>query len=54
MNDVQRWIKHDGVAYIREMGIKTGQIVVDFGCNDGHYTIPAARVLEGMPILVEI
>ncbi len=45
MNDVQRWIKHDGVTYIKEMGIKTGQIVVDFGCNDGHYTIPAARVV---------
>jgi ubiquinone/menaquinone biosynthesis C-methylase UbiE len=45
LNDVQRWINHEGLTYLKELGIKKGQIIVDFGCNDGHYTIPAARVV---------
>jgi ubiquinone/menaquinone biosynthesis C-methylase UbiE len=45
LHDVQRWLEHESVKYIRELGICNGQIIVDFGCNDGHYTIPAARVV---------
>ena len=45
LNDAQRWIEHEGVTYIKELGIGTGQVIVDFGCNTGHYTIPAARVV---------
>lgn len=44
-NDVKQWFKYDGIDYIRELGIKTGQIVVDFGCNTGNYSIPAAKVV---------
>lgn len=44
-NDVQHWIKHEGVTFIKVLGIGVGQVVVDFGCNAGHYTIPAARVV---------
>jgi len=44
-NDVQHWIKNEGIIYIRDLGIKAGQVIVDFGCNAGHYTIPAARVV---------
>jgi ubiquinone/menaquinone biosynthesis C-methylase UbiE len=44
-NDVQHWIKNEGIIYIRDLGIEAGQILVDFGCNAGHYTIPAARVV---------
>jgi ubiquinone/menaquinone biosynthesis C-methylase UbiE len=43
--DVQRWIKHDGITFVKDLGIKKDQIIVDFGCNTGHYTIPAARVV---------
>jgi ubiquinone/menaquinone biosynthesis C-methylase UbiE len=45
LNDLQRWIKHESITYVKELGIKKGQIIVDFGCNAGHYTIPAARVV---------
>ena len=45
LHDVQRWTEREGIKYIRELGISSGQIIVDFGCNDGHYTIPAARVV---------
>ena len=53
-NNVQRWIEHEGVTYIKELGIKTGQIIVDFGCNAGHYTIPAARVVDSEGIVYAI
>ena len=45
LNDAQRWIEHEGATYIRELEIGTGQVIVDFGCNAGHYTVPAARVV---------
>jgi ubiquinone/menaquinone biosynthesis C-methylase UbiE len=44
LNDVQRWIKKEGVKYLKDLGIKKGQVIVDFGCNTGHYTLPAARI----------
>jgi len=44
-NDVQRWIKQEGIKYLRKLDITTGQVLVDFGCNAGHYTIPAAAVV---------
>jgi ubiquinone/menaquinone biosynthesis C-methylase UbiE len=47
-NDVQYWIENEGLRYIRKLGIRTGQVIVDFGCKAGHYTIPAARVVGSL------
>ncbi len=44
-NDVEKWLKTDGEIYLKNMGIKKGQSVLDFGCGEGHYTIPAAKVV---------
>ncbi len=30
-------------SVVRDAGITTGQTVLDFGCGDGNYTIPAAQ-----------
>lgn len=30
---------------LEEVGIKAGQVVLDFGCGSGIYTIPAARIV---------
>ncbi len=46
-NDVRRWLKADGGAFLRNIGIKDGQDVLDFGCGNGHYTIPALKVVGG-------
>jgi ubiquinone/menaquinone biosynthesis C-methylase UbiE len=53
-NGLKRWIEHEGVTYIRELGINMGQVIVDFGCNTGHYTIPAARVVGSNGIVYAI
>ena len=39
---MENWETKDGVKYLKNLGIKTGQVVLDFGANDGHYSIPAA------------
>ena len=44
-NDVQKWMESEGESFLKDIGIKKGQTVLDFGCGEGHYTIPAARVV---------
>lgn len=39
---MQKWETESGVKFLKNIGIETGQIVLDFGANDGHYSIPAA------------
>jgi len=40
----KKWLREDGKKFLREIGIKERQSVLDFGCGNGTYTIPAARV----------
>jgi len=44
--DIEIWSKENAEKLLRDVGIKEGQIVLDFGCGaDGNYTIPAARIV---------
>jgi ubiquinone/menaquinone biosynthesis C-methylase UbiE len=40
-----RWEAKEGVRFLRKIGIKSGQTILDFGCRVGHYTIPAAKAV---------
>jgi len=44
-DDSKKWLKKDGERSLRQVGIKKGDIVLDFGCGSGNYTIPAARIV---------
>ena len=44
-DDVKKWIKEDGQKFLREIGIKKGQTVLDFGCGQDHYTIPVSKAV---------
>ena len=44
-SDIERWLKAGGEIYLKDIGIKKGQVILDFGCGEGHYTIPAAKVV---------
>ena len=44
-NDVKKWLKKYGEEFLRSIGIKRGQRVLDFGCGSGNYTIPAALIV---------
>jgi len=43
--DVKTWIEDNGIKFLEEIGIKRGYTVLDFGCGEGHYTIPLAKVV---------
>jgi len=42
---VDNWIKVDGKKFLTDIGIKPGQTVLDFGCGEGHYAIPASKLV---------
>lgn len=39
---METWEEENGVKFLRKVGLRPGQMVLDFGCKAGHYTIPAA------------
>ena len=43
--NIEKWLKENGERFLKDIGIKRGQVVLDFGCGAGHYTIPAAKVV---------
>jgi len=44
-NDRANWETKDGVKFLKRIGLKSGQTVLDFGCRVGHYAIPAAKIV---------
>jgi len=43
--DVKEWLNREGDVFLKDIGIKKADVVLDFGCGDGPYTIPAAKVV---------
>jgi len=52
---MEKWETNDGVKFLKKIGLKSGQTVLDFGCGVGHYTISAARIVgsEGIVYAVD-
>lgn len=44
-NQMEWWERDGGAKFLKEIGLKCGQIVLDFGCRVGHYAIPAAKIV---------
>ena len=42
---MERWERKKGAEFLRKVGIRKNQIVLDFGCRVGHYAIPAAKIV---------
>jgi ubiquinone/menaquinone biosynthesis C-methylase UbiE len=42
---IEYWINKEGTVFLKKVGIRNGQTVLDFGCRNGNYTIPAARIV---------
>lgn len=43
--EIRKWLEEDGQKFLQEIGIKKSHIVLDFGCGEGHYTIPISKVV---------
>jgi len=44
-DDLEKWLEGMGERFMRKVGIRRGQVVLDFGCGSGNYTIPVARIV---------
>jgi len=42
---MQKKLESQALEVLRSVGINRGQIVLDFGCGSGTYTIPAAKIV---------
>ena len=55
MNEAMpQWETVDGVKFLKKIGLKSGQAVLDFGCRVGHYTIPAAKAVGDKGIVYAV
>ena len=52
--DMEAWERENGVKFLRKVGLQPGQIVLDFGCRVGHYTIPAAFVVGSTGVVYAV
>ncbi len=43
--EMRNWEGKEGIRFLKRIGIKPGQKVLDFGARVGHYSIPAAVVV---------
>jgi ubiquinone/menaquinone biosynthesis C-methylase UbiE len=54
-HQMEWWERESGSKFLKKIGLRSGQKILDFGCRIGHYTIPAARVVgsEGIVYAVD-
>jgi ubiquinone/menaquinone biosynthesis C-methylase UbiE len=52
--DMEIWERENGVKFLRKVGLRPGQTVLDFGCGVGHYTVPAAFVVGSKGIVYAV
>lgn len=45
MIKVDKWTKEHGLKFLKEVGIKKGNIIFDCCCGEGNYTLLAARIV---------
>ena len=43
--EIENWEEKRGVEFLRKVGIKPSQTVLDFGCGSGFYTIRAEKIV---------
>jgi len=54
MIKADKWIKEYGIKFLKEVGIKKGDIILDCCCGEGNYAIPAAKIVNNNGIVYAI
>jgi len=44
-SNLDRWLKEQAEKVLKDIGIEEGQVILDFGCGSGSYSIPAAKIV---------
>ena len=42
---MDKWFEYEGKDFLKDIGIRKNQFILDFGCGHGTYAIPAALVV---------
>jgi ubiquinone/menaquinone biosynthesis C-methylase UbiE len=55
MKCLDKWFQEDGLNFLKDIGVSEGHTLLDFGCGEGNYTIPAAKIAgnEGVVYAVD-
>lgn len=49
--EVKGWEREGGVEFLKKIGVRPGQTLLDFGTRTGRYAIPAAIIIGGKGIV---
>jgi len=44
-DEEDKWVEYEGKEFLKDIGMRKDQFVLDFGCGHGTYTIPASLVV---------
>ncbi|MCK4689786.1 MAG: class I SAM-dependent methyltransferase [Candidatus Marinimicrobia bacterium] len=53
-NEMEIWERKRGAEFLKQIGIKKGDVVIDFGAGYGHYTLPGAKVVGEAGIIYAV
>ena len=53
-NQMELWERDGGVRFLKGIGLRSCQKILDFGCRVGHYTIPAAKAVGSKGIVYAV
>jgi ubiquinone/menaquinone biosynthesis C-methylase UbiE len=53
-HQMEWWEREGGSKFLKKIGLRPRQKILDFGCRVGHYTIPAARVVASEGIVYAV
>jgi len=45
MHEMERWETAEGIAFLKRVGVRKGDTIVEFGARVGHYTVPATAIV---------
>jgi ubiquinone/menaquinone biosynthesis C-methylase UbiE len=51
---VSKWVNDAGQKFLASIGIEPHNVILDFGCGRGHYTLPAAKLVSDEGIVYAI
>ena len=53
-NEMEKWEKRKGVRFLKKIGIRMDQCVLDFGAGVGKYCIPAALIVGNNGVIYAV
>ena len=52
--EIRNWYRRDGGEFVRDLGVKRDERILDFGCGFGSYAIPLAQVVGDCGLVLAV